>query len=172
MLTYAGDVSISFKIALMKQGSTVFLRGVIALIGTVVLIICLFVLPPAIMSEMSKNFDYGFIFLGLYVSAIPFFYALYQALNLLGSIDQNTAFSKSSVQALKRIKICAIIISALFAISMPYIFYVANKNNMPGIVVIDMVIIFFAIVIATFAAVLQRLLQSAAEIKSENDLMI
>lgn len=156
----------------MKQGSTLFLRGVIALIGAVVLTICLFVLPPEIASEMSGDFDYGFIFFGLYVSAIPFFYALYQALNLLRLIDDENAFSESSVQALKKIKHSAIIISIVFAIGMPYILYVANKNGAPGIIAVSLIVIFAAIIIATFAAVLQKLLQSAAEIKSENDLMV
>ena len=156
----------------MKQGSTLFLRAVIILIGTVVLAICIFVLPAEIASEISGNFDYGFIFLGLYISAIPFFYALYQALNLLDLIDQNNAFSTSSVKALKKINRSAIIISALFSIGMPYILHVANKNDAPSVTVISLIIIFSAIIIATFATLLQKLLQSAEEIKSENDLMI
>jgi hypothetical protein len=156
----------------MKQGSTLFLKGVIVLIGAVVLAICLFALPPAIASEVSGDFDYGFIFLGLYVSAIPFFYALYQALRLLGLIDRNEVFSKLSVTILKKIKYCAVAISAWFTAEMPYVFYLADKDDAPGVVAIGLVIIFASIVIATFAAVLQKLLQNAAEIKSENDLMI
>lgn len=156
----------------MKQGSTLFLRGVIILIGAVVLAICIFVLPPEIASEMSRDSGYGFLFLGLYISAIPFFYALYQALNLLNFIDQNNAFSTSSVKALKKIKLSAIIISALFSIGMPYILHVASKNSAPGVTVISLIIIFAATIIATFAALLQKLLQSAEEIKSENDLMV
>jgi hypothetical protein len=156
----------------MKQGSTLFLKGVIVLIGAVVLAICLFALPPAIASEVSGDFDYGFIFLGLYVSAIPFFYALYQALRLLGLIDRNEVFSKLSVTILKKIKYCAVAISAWFTAEVPYVFYLADKDDAPGVVAIGLVIIFASIVIATFAAVLQKLLQNAAEIKSENDLMI
>ena len=129
----------------MKQGSTLFLRAVIILIGTVVLAICIFVLPAEIASEISGNFDYGFIFLGLYISAIPFFYALYQALNLLDLIDQNNAFSTSSVKALKKIKRSAIIISALFSIGMPYILHVAKKNNSPSDTFISLINIVSAI---------------------------
>lgn len=156
----------------MKQGSTRFLKGVIGLIGLTVFVICLFVLPPAIKSELSEDFDYGFLFLGLYISAIPFFYALFQAIKLLRLIDEDTAFSMTSVIALRNIKRCAIIISVLFAASLPYALHVADKHDAPEVAGIDMVVAFAAVVIATFAAVLQKLLQNAAEIQSENDLMI
>ncbi|MBU0905405.1 MAG: DUF2975 domain-containing protein, partial [Firmicutes bacterium] len=42
----------------------------------------------------------------------------------------------------------------------------------PGLGLVGMVMIFAPLVIAVFAAVLQRLLQEAIEIKSENDLMV
>ena len=154
----------------MKQGSTLFLKGVVLLIGLIVLAICVFALPPLIVSE--KVGDYRPIFLGLYVPAIPFFFALYQALKLLGHIDKNEAFSELSVKALKNIKYSAVTISALFAAGMPYIFYAAEQDDAPGVVAIGLIIIFASLVIATFAAVLQKLLQNAAEIRSENDLTV
>ncbi|MDM5326781.1 helix-turn-helix domain-containing protein [Neobacillus sp. CF12] len=40
----------------------------------------------------------------MYVSAIPFYFALYQAFTLLSYIDKNKAFSEISVKALKKIK--------------------------------------------------------------------
>lgn len=156
----------------MKRGSTNFLRFVIFLIGSGVLGICLFALPILIKSELRGDFDYGYIFLGLYVTAIPFFFALYQAIKLLNYIDKNEAFSKLSVKALKNIKYSAITISALFAAGMPYIFYVADRDDAPGLAALGFVIIFSSVVIATFAAVLEKLLQNAAEIKSENDLTV
>ncbi|MEI7621516.1 MAG: DUF2975 domain-containing protein, partial [Candidatus Moraniibacteriota bacterium] len=153
-------------------GSTLFLKGVIVLLGAVVFFVCLFVLPPMIKAEMGSALSYSPLLLGLYVTAVPFFFALHQALRLLGYIDKNNAFSQASVKTLKLIKYCAIIISILFATAMPYAFYVANGNNTPGIIMLGMVVVFSSIVIATFAAVLQKLLQNAAKIKSENDLMI
>lgn len=154
----------------MKQGSTLFLKGVIFLIGAGVLVLCLFVLPVGIRAEDTDG--YRPILMGLYVPAIPFFIALYQALKLLGYIDKNTAFSELSVRALKNIKYCAITISGLFAVGMPHIFYVADKDDAPGVVLIGCTIIAASIVIAVFAAVLQKLLQSGMEIKSENDLTV
>ncbi|MEX0649797.1 MAG: DUF2975 domain-containing protein [Candidatus Andersenbacteria bacterium] len=154
----------------MKRGSTLFLRAVIYLIGIGVAALCIFILPPVISSEEAGY--YRPLLLGMYVPAIPFFVALYQTLKLLDYIDKNKAFSPLSVTALKNIKYCAIAISALYAAGMPYIIYVADKDDAPGAVAIGLVIIFASFVIAVFAAVLQKLLQNVLDIKSENDLTV
>ena len=57
----------------------------------------------------------------MYVSVIPFFVALYQAFKLLSYIDKNQAFSELSVKALKNIKYCAITISILYVVIMPFV---------------------------------------------------
>lgn len=112
------------------------------------------------------------VFIDFYAAAIPFYYALYQAFKLLSYIDKNKAFSEWSVRALKRIKYCAITISSLFVVGLPLFYLVAEKDDAPGIILIGLVLIFASMVIAVFAAVLQRLLQEAIDIKSENDLII
>lgn len=132
--------------------------------------ICVFALPLGIQAEHVGG--YRPILLGLYVPAVPFFFALYQALGLLGLIDANKAFSDLSVQALKRIKRCAIAISALFAAGMPYIYIVADRDDAPGVILLGLVIIVASAAIAVLAAVLQRLLGQALAIKSENDLTV
>jgi hypothetical protein len=154
----------------MKRGSTLFLRGVVLLIALVVLALCLFVLPAGLMSDNTGY--YRPLLAGLYLPAVPFFFALYQAWRLLDFIDKNKAFSKLSVEALQRIKYCALIISGLYAAGMPYIFYVGDRDDAPGAVAIGLVIVGASFVIATFAAVLQKLLESGRKIKSENDLTV
>ena len=108
----------------------------------------------------------------MYASAIPFYFALYQAFKLLSYIDKNKAFSELSVKALKNIKYCAITISILYVLGMPLFYLMAERDDAPGIILIGLVIIFASMVIAVFAAVLQRLLQEAIDIKSENDLTV
>ena len=108
----------------------------------------------------------------MYAAAIPFYFALYQAFKLLSYIDKNKAFSELSVKALKNIKYCAITISSLYVLGMPLFYLMAKKDDAPGIILIGLVIIFASMVIAVFAAVLQRLLQEAIDIKSENDLTV
>lgn len=108
----------------------------------------------------------------MYVSAIPFFIALYQAFKLLTYIDKNKAFSEISVNVLKKIKYCATTISVLYVIMLPFVFLVADKDDAPGLIIFGTVPIFASMVIAVFAAVLQKLLKEAIDIKSENDLTV
>ncbi len=154
------------------NGPTLLLRAIIIIIGVVVLGICLFGLPQLIMSEFDGDFDYGYIFLAMYVSAVPFFVALYHALQLLSNIDKNKAFTKSSITSLHYIKYCGYGISAFYAVLMPYIFYVADRDDAPGVAAIGFVIVGASLVVGTAAAVIQRLFQNAVELKSENDLTV
>ena len=107
----------------------------------------------------------------MYGAAVPFYFALYQAFNLLRYIDENTAFSELSVKALKNIKCCAITIIGLYVLGLPLFRFIAKKVD-PPIVLMGLIIIFASLVIAVFAAILQRLLQEAINIKSENDLTV
>ncbi|ARK32611.1 DUF2975 domain-containing protein [Halalkalibacter krulwichiae] len=158
----------------MKQGTTLFLKIAVMIIGAPVLVLALFALPWLVNNPVNPayaNILYPIVG-AMYVSVIPFFVALYQALKLLSYIDRNQAFSKLSVTSLKVIKRSAITISGLYVVAMPFIFRLADLDDAPGIIVIGMVLIFAAMVIAVFAAVLQRLLQEAIDIKSENDLVV
>ncbi len=154
----------------MERGSTFFLRVAIVMIGLIVLGLCVFALPQTIGSFDIGGYDP--ILLGMYIPAIPFFIALHQGWKLLGNIDKNEAFSVSSVGAFRTIKYCALTISGLYAAGMPYVFYVADKDDAPGVVAIGIVIIGASFVIATAAAVFQKLVQNAVDIKSENDLTV
>ncbi|MFB5086290.1 DUF2975 domain-containing protein [Psychrobacillus sp. PGGUH221] len=163
----------------MKRSSTLFLKVAVIFIGIPVLALCLFLLPQ-IANEANeaaeRGSDLAYVVYGIlmvmYVSAIPFYIALYQSFNLLSYIDKNKAFSKLSVRALKKIKNCAITISGLYAVALPFVFILAEIDDAPGLVLIGMVMIFAPMVIAVFAAVLQILLQEAIDIKSENDLIV
>jgi hypothetical protein len=108
----------------------------------------------------------------LYASAIPFYFALYQAFKLLRYIDKNKAFSQISVIALKKIKHCAIIISILHVLVLPLFYLFAEKDDAPGVIFVGLVVPFASMVIAVFAAVLQKLLKEAIDIKSDNDLTV
>lgn len=158
----------------MKYGSTLFLKIALFLIGTPVLALCIFGLIKLMNNPVNPAYAYILypILIGMYVSAIPFYLALYNAFRLLNYIDENKAFSQISVKALKNIKYCAVTISSLYVVLMPFVYLVAEKDDAPGLIIFGMVPIFASMVIAVFAAVLQRLLQEAIDIKSENDLVV
>ena len=160
----------------MKRGSTIFLKIAVILIGVPVLALCLFVVPEIAnyAAELYPDLSYikYLVFIVTYASAIPFYFALYQAFKLLSYIDKNNAFSQISVVALKNIKYCAITISTLYVVGMPLFYLLAERDDAPGVIVLGLVVVFASIVIAVFAAVLQKLLKEAIEIKSENDLTV
>ncbi|MDQ0216654.1 putative MnhB-related membrane protein [Oikeobacillus pervagus] len=163
----------------MKRSSTLFLRAAVIIIGIPVLALCIFLLPQianVAIEEAKRGAMLAYVVFGIliimYGSAIPFYFALYQALRLLGYIDKNEAFSQISVRALKKIRNCAITISGLYVLALPLVYIIAEWDDAPGLIVIGMVIIGASMVIAVFAAVLQRLLQEAINIKSENDLTV
>ena len=159
----------------MKPYSTIFLKIVVILIGIPVLALCIFWLPPLLIKTAELKPEYAsfrYVLVGMFISAIPFLYALYQALKLLSYIDKSKAFSELSVKALKYIKYCANTISIIYVLIMPLVFPLADADDAPGLVGIPLIIIFASIVVSVFAAVLQRLLQDAIDIKSENDLTV
>ncbi|MFC9597011.1 DUF2975 domain-containing protein [Peribacillus butanolivorans] len=160
----------------MKRGTTLFLKIAVILIGIPVLALCIFLVPEIakFAAELYPDMTYikYLVLIDLYASAIPFYFALYQAFKLLSYIDMNKAFSELSVRALTKIKYCAITISILYVVGMPLFYLIAELDDAPGIILIGLVIIFASMVIAVFAAVLQRLLQEAIDIKSENDLIV
>ncbi|SHK17931.1 DUF2975 domain-containing protein [Desulforamulus aeronauticus] len=157
----------------MKR-ETLFLKVAVFLIGIPILALSILGLPW--LADNPVNPDYTHILypilIGIYVTAIPFYFALYQAFKLLSYIDKNNAFSELSVRALKNIKYCAITISTLYVVMIPFVCLVADKDDAPGLIIMGMVPIFASMVVAVFAAVLQKLLKNAIDIKSENDLTV
>ena len=159
----------------MKRISTVFLQAVILLIGIVALAILLwFPLTEgraANLDLFSIYFD-PFILYG-YAASIAFFVALYNAFKLLGYIGQNKVFSSNAVKTLKSIKYCAIVLSILIVLAGLYIRLFHNKEDDPaGFLAICIVTTFVSIVVATAAAIFEKLLQNAVDMKSENDLTV
>jgi hypothetical protein len=153
----------------MKDGSTLFLKIIIYLIGLFAAGLCIILIGVIVGGNTRMYLP---LMLGMLATAVPFFYALYQGLLLLRYIDQNIAFSERSVKAIRTIKFCAGGISALYALLMPYIVYVADHNDAPGAAVLGLVFIFVTLITSVFAAVLEKLLQNAIDIKSENDLTV
>ncbi|WEG12227.1 DUF2975 domain-containing protein [Pullulanibacillus sp. KACC 23026] len=160
----------------MEKVTTLFLKIAVILLGVPVLALCIFLVPELanLAAKLLPNFSYikYVVFIIFDASTIPFYFALYQAYKLLHYIDKNQAFSDLSVSSLKKIKYCAITISILHVLVLPLFYLFAEADDAPGVVFIGLVVPFASMVIAVFAAVLQKLLKEAIDIKSENDLTV
>lgn len=160
----------------MEKGTTLFLKIVLIAMGLPVLAFCILVLPSIAKELLGyypaySHFIYA-VLVVMYATALPYYMALYQSFKLLSLIDDNSAFSDRSVKALKNIKNCAYAISIMYTLIMPFFYILGEFDDAPGIILIGLILVFASLVIAFFAAILQKLLKDAIEFKSENDLTV
>lgn len=158
----------------MKK-ETIFLRFAIFIMALIMLIICVLIIPIHLINanNLIHNWFYNWIFgIGLYLTAILFYTVLWQALKLLHLIDQNKAFSKSSILNLKNIKRAAYLACLIYILEWPFFYIFADKDDAPGFVIIGIILAGTALVIALFASMLEKLLTQAIRIKLENELTI
>ena len=158
----------------MKRSSTIFLQVVLVLIGIGALALLLWEPHIEGVNAHAAFFEvYLDPFIALvYIGSIPFFMALYQAFKLLAFVGQDKTFSRASVHALRTIKYCAIAIIGFVAVEELFILLNHGSDDPAGGIFMGVLITFGSIVIATAAAMFERILQSAVEIKSENDLTV
>jgi hypothetical protein len=158
----------------MKRSSTMFLQAVVVLIGLVALAVLL--LEPQVEGRNAHATQFEVYFKDpflafVYVASIPFFVALYQAFKLLGYAGENQVFSPAAVRSLRTTKYCAIAILGFVAVSVVFMPFGDPDDRPPG-VVMRVVAAFGSIVVATAAAMFERILQNAVNLKSENDLTV
>jgi hypothetical protein len=158
----------------MKRGSILFLRAVILLLGVGVLAGLLW--EPQVEGR-NANADQATIYFRdpflayAYVGSLPFFFGLYQAFKLLGYVGQGHALSPGAISALKQIKYCALAVIGFVVGAEAYII-VGVSDDRAGGVAMGIFMSFACVVTATAAAVLERVLQSAVDLKSEHDLTV
>jgi hypothetical protein len=157
----------------MKRGSTVFLQVIIMLIGVGALAFMLWephvegANAHATIFQMYFNSFMAYVF----IASIPFFVALHQAFKLLGYVGRNKVFSAEAVKALRTMKYCALAIIGFVAVSVIFMIH-GDRDDRPAGVFMRILVTFPSIVVATAAAMFERVLQNAVEIKSENDLTV
>jgi hypothetical protein len=159
----------------MKRSSTIFLQVVIVLIGIGALALMLW--EPHIEGRNAHATLFQIYFNDpflayAYIASIAFFITLHQAFKLLGYVGRNEVFSQRSVKALRTIKYCAISLVGFIVAPEAYLLIARPGDDIAGGVAIGLFLIFVSTVIATAAAVFERLLQNAVDIKSENDLTV
>ena len=158
----------------MKRGSILFLKTVLVLIGIGALALMLWEPHIEGRNAHATLFDIYFKdpFLAYaYIASISFFVALYQAFKVLGYAGQNKVFSPAAVRTLRTIKYCATAIIGFVAVGEIFIM-LGNSDDRAGGVFMGILITFPSMVTATAMAVLERVLQNAVDIKSENDLTV
>jgi hypothetical protein len=153
----------------MKRAPTIFLQIVIVLIGVGVLALLLW--EPHIEGRNAHATVFQIYFNDpflayAYVASIPFFAALYQAFKVLGYAGQDKAVSHEAVKAVRTIKYCAISIIGFIAVGEVFIM-LGSSDDRAGGVFMGVLIAFGSSVIAAAAAMFERILQSAVDMRSQ-----
>jgi len=160
----------------MKRASTIFLQVVVVGLGAGVLTFLLWEPHLEGRNVHATVFEIYFKdpFLAyIYLAFVPFFVGLYQSFKILGYARRDEIFFPRSVRALRIIKYCALITALFILGAEAYIFvFVRGTDDVAGGVMMGAFIIFVSAIIGTAAAVFQRILQNAVDIKSENDLTV
>jgi ABC-type multidrug transport system fused ATPase/permease subunit len=154
----------------LEKSSTLFLRLVLLVFSIGVLVLCGFLLYQIIQSD-SLGY-YRPILIGVVISTIPLLFVFYQAFLLLKNIDNNLSLTDSSVNSLGKIKVSSFLISLMYLIGSPFIFNVAQQDDAPGVVLINIILLLGSFSVGVFTYILQKLLINAIEYKSENELTI
>jgi hypothetical protein len=166
----------------MKRSATIFLQAVIVLVGIGALACMLWEPHLEGRNKHATLFEIYFNdpFLAYaYIASIPFFVSLYQAFKVFGYARQNKIFTPEAVKALRTIKYCALITAGAIVAAVAFLMIHARlypelgaRDGPEGAVVLGIVATFASIVVATAAAMLERILQKAVDLKSENDLTV
>ena len=154
-----------------RRNSTIFLQGLVVLIGIGVLAFLLWEPHVEGRNAHATLFEIYFKdpFLAYaYVGSIAFFVALFQAFKLFGYIGQDRAFSPESVRSLRTIKRCAIVLVAMVGAAVAYlVIAIRGEDDIAGGVFMGLLVILGSVVVATAAAVFERRLQNAVGIKND-----
>jgi hypothetical protein len=160
----------------MRRGSTIFLQIVIVAIA--IGILAFLIIEPNLEGRNANSTLFEVYFKDpflayIYIASIAVFIGLYQAFKILGYVRQDKVFSQQAVKALRTIKYCgAIFIAFVLGAEAYIVIFQSGKEDIAGGVAMGVMIIFITAVTAVAAAMFERLLQNAVDIKSENDLTV
>lgn len=143
------------------------LKIVLFLMAVPVLIICFMWIPWT--DNIARNIGSSLAFLQylsfifILISSVLYFFTLYQSFILLNLIDQKIYYSEAGVNAYKRIKYSSLILSAQFAVALPFLFYIAQVDDAPGLAAIGLIITLASVVVSLFASILEKLVKYAID---------
>ena len=158
----------------MKLGATLFLRGVLLLLGHAALAFLLVEPHFEGRNAHATLFEIYFRdpFLAyLYVGSIPFFVGLWHGFRLLGQAGRSEEISPSALRSVRIIKLCAFSCLAVVAGAEILIFSQPSDDRAGG-VAMGLFFAMASLVVATAMTLLERALQKAVDLQSEHDLTV
>ncbi|MBP7967304.1 DUF2975 domain-containing protein [Candidatus Woesebacteria bacterium] len=157
----------------MKQISTSFLKIAIILIGGAVLSGLIF-FPQT--EGRAKDLDLISIYLDpfilyIYIASLAFFAALFQAIKLLGFVENNNIFSPAAVHAVRHIKYCGVAMIGFIVGAQVFIMFTGEEDK-AGPIAMGIYITILTCVVIAAADICERLLKNTISTKSKKVLTI
>ncbi len=158
----------------MRTGYVRFLRGLLVLFGAGLAAFAVFLLPYFAELAAQHYTELSYlkipILIFAYVSAVPFYIALHEGVQICGSILDSEPFSQRNRTAFRRAGICALTVSVwYFAGTLTMLGLGAQR---PIIYAVGALVTCCALIFALLCAVLDQLLARAIELREENELTV
>ncbi|MGO1470723.1 MAG: DUF2975 domain-containing protein [Tissierella sp.] len=158
----------------MKTWKINILKLAVSLISIIILLLLIFFIPGIAnyFEETAPEFGHMKwpLILGIYLTGLPFFIAVFNVFRLIKLIDVDAVFTMKSIKHLNIISKCSISEIIIYFLGLIYLYI--EKAMQPGIVLLSLLIIFASFVIYVLIEILKELLLKAVKIKNENDLTI
>ena len=147
----------------MGGNSTVFLQAVVVLIGVAALVFLLW--EPQLEGRNARATLFEIYFKDpflayAYLSSIPFFMGVARAFRVPGCFRRGQAFSPAALQDVRTISLCALVLIGLVALAELFIL-LGESDDRAGGVFMGLLITFGSVIVASSAAVFERILRDA-----------
>ncbi len=150
----------------MKKLNAYVLSGLLIFIGLIIFLMCVFVLPSIAADVVRHSPEVAHlqypILLGMYATAIPFFYAIYASIGIIFIAERKSIYAGEIKHYLKQISYCAVTIISLYIFG----FTILDVSNAlpPIVAVLGIVIIVVSSIVATGALFIRKVLKEQASI--------
>lgn len=141
----------------------------------IILAICALVVVPILGRDIaSENPNLAYMYypclIFIWITTIPFYGALFEGWKISNEINKDNSFSKENMKSLNKIRKYALSECILYFVAALILLFF-NLLHL-SILIIILFVIFVAMCISVFTAVLTHLVQKACDLKDENDLTI
>ena len=158
----------------MKRMSIPLFQIGVLFITLCFLVLCVFWLPDTAAFFAKDAPEYAYLkyplLVGIYLTVLPFLFAIVEGLRLSRKVAINEAFSVKSVTHLRNIKRSSFLITVMYFIGFVVLIQLVDLS--PGIGLLGILIMLASMMIGLIAGILEELLRKALEIKEENDLTV
>lgn len=144
----------------MKKLNAYVLSGLLIFIGIIILLMCAFVLPSIADDVVRHSPEVAHlqypILLGMYATAIPFFYAIYATIGIIFTVERESVYAEKIKYYLKQISYCAVTIIILYIAG--FTILDVSKALPPIIALLGVIIIVVSSIVATAALFIKNVL--------------